>query len=73
MSDVVNSIFTIAGVIAVDKAEFVNISGNVNNRQYSNEIYDVKSNSRRQIIFPPIGGIFEVRYPDVDIIAKVVS
>jgi hypothetical protein len=73
MSDVVNNIFTVAGVIAVDKVEFLNISGNVNNRQYSDETYDVKSNSRRQIIFPPVGGIFEVRYPEVDIIAKVVS
>ena len=73
LSNIINSIFTVSGVIAVDKVEFSNISGNVNNRQYSNETFDIKSNSRRQIIFPPTGGIFEIRYPEVDIIAKVVN
>lgn len=73
LSNVVNTIFTVSGVVSVDKVEFSNISGILNNRQYSEETYDVKSNSRRQIVFPPTGGIFEIRYPEVDIIAKVVS
>ena len=73
ISDVVNTIFTVQGVISVDDIKFVNISGTVNNRDYSTETHDINSYTRRQMIFPPSGGIFEIRYPEDDIIAKVVS
>jgi len=71
ISDVVNTIFTVQGIIAVDEVKFVNISGTVNNRGYSEETHDIESYTKRQMIFPPVGGIFEIRYPEVDIIAKV--
>jgi len=73
ISDVVNTIFTVQGVISIDNVQFSNISGIVNNRVYSNDTHDIKSYTRRQLIFPPTGGIFEIRYPEVDIIAKVVT
>lgn len=73
ISEVVNTIFTVPGVIAVDNVQFSNISGALNNRQYSNITHDIKAYTKRQLIFPPTGGIFEIRYPDVDIIARVVS
>jgi len=73
ISEVVNAIYAVDGVIAVDNVQFVNISGVVNNRQYSIETHDVKNYTRRQMIFPPLGGIFEIRYPEVDIIAKVAT
>jgi len=73
ISDVTNTIFTTQGVIAVDNVTFVNVSGTVNNLSYSNVTHDVQSYTRRQLLYPPPGGIFEIRYPDVDIIAKVVS
>jgi hypothetical protein len=72
ISDVVNSIFTVQGVIAVDDVKFSNISGTVNNKEYSDVTHDIKSYTKRQMIFPPQGGIFEIRYPEIDIIAKVV-
>lgn len=71
ISEIVNSIYAVNGVIAVDNVQFVNISGIVNNRQYSIETHDIKTYTRRQMVFPPQGGIFEIRYPEVDIIAKV--
>jgi len=73
ISDVVNTIFSIPGVVAVDNVQFSNISGLVNNREYSDTTHDIKSYTKRQMIFPPTGGIFEIRYPDADIIARVVS
>jgi len=73
ISEVINTIFTVSGVISVDKVQFVNVAGKYNNRVYSDTIFDVNAYTKRQIIFPPPGGIFEVRYPEVDIIAKVVS
>jgi len=73
ISEIVNQIYSVQGVIAVDNVQFTNVSGVLNNRQYSTDTHDIKGYTRRQMIFPPQGGIFEIRYPDVDIIAKVVS
>lgn len=73
ISEVVNTIFTVQGVVAVDDVKFSNISGIVNNRVYSEVTHDIKSYTKRQMLFPPQGGIFEIRYPEDDIIAKVVT
>jgi len=73
LSDVVNIIFSVQGVISVDNVQFSNVSGVINNLSYSDYIHDIKAYTKRQILFPPNGGIFEIKYPDVDIIAKVVS
>lgn len=73
ISDVINSIYTVQGVIGVEKVQFVNISGTYGNRIYSDATHDVLSYTKKQMIFPPQGGIFEIRYPEVDIIAKVVT
>jgi hypothetical protein len=71
ISEIVNAIYAVDGVLAVENVQFVNVSGVVNNRQYSIETHDIKNYTRRQMVFPPSGGIFEIRYPEVDIIAKV--
>lgn len=73
ISDVMNTIYSTQGIVAVDSVEFMNVAGVVSNRIYSDVVHDVKSNTKRQMLFPPTGGIFEIRYPDVDIIAKVVT
>lgn len=73
MSDVVSTIFKVKGVIAVDNVQFVNIFGTVDGREYSSINYDVNSYTKRQILYPLPGGIFEIRYPEVDIIAKAVA
>ena len=71
ISEIVNAIYAVDGVLAVENVQFVNASGVINNRQYSIETHDIKNYTRRQMVFPPPGGIFEIRYPEVDIIAKV--
>jgi hypothetical protein len=71
ISEVVNTIFTTQGVIAVDNVTFTNVTGLVNNKYYSETSHDIKAYTRNQLLYPPVGGIFEIRYPDVDIIAKV--
>lgn len=73
ISDVTNMIYSVMGIVSVDNVQFINVAGLVENRAYSETIHDVKSNTKRQMLFPPTGGIFEIRYPDVDIIAKVVT
>jgi hypothetical protein len=73
ISDVVATIFSKPGVIAVDTVKFNNLSGVVKNRSYSPISFDVKINTKNQIIYPPDGSIFEFKYPDINIIGKCVS
>jgi hypothetical protein len=62
-----NVIFNIAGVISINNMQFTNVAGLVNNQQYSTVTYDFSSNTKNGLIFPPSGGIFEVRYSTTDI------
>jgi hypothetical protein len=73
ISEVVNTIFSVTGVLSIDNVQFSNITGVVNNLQYSTQSHDIKAYTKRQIIFPPAGGIFQIRYPEFDIIARVVT
>ena len=70
MSDLTNIIFQVPGIVSINNTKFQNITGILNNRQYSDVTYNVESNNRLGLIFPPAGGIFEIRYPDVDIVGK---
>jgi len=71
-SEIVNAIFSVAGIIAVDRVKFNNITGTVNNRVYSDNTFDVLANTKQGIILAPEGSIFEVRFPEVDVVGKVV-
>jgi hypothetical protein len=73
ISDIVSVIFSRTGVIAVDKVQVKNIYGTVKNRVYSPIPFDVQLNTKNQIVYPPTGAIFEIRYPDINIVGKAVS
>ena len=70
ISDIQNTIFSVPGVLSIVNTEFKSMNGLVNNRQYSNIAFDPKLNYRRGILYPPDGGIFEIRYPEVDIVGR---
>lgn len=70
MSDITNVIFQVPGVLSINRMSFENVSGRVNNMQYSDVRYDPQSNTRMGVMFPPAGGIFEVRYPLIDITGR---
>lgn len=72
ISDVQNAIFSTDGVVSVNELVINNVYGIVNNREYSDVSIDVPAHTTKGIIIPPAGGIFEVRYPEVDIIGKAV-
>lgn len=72
-SEIVTGIYAIAGVISVTNVSFQNISSTNNGRKYSDEVYDIQTNTRSGIIFPPEGGIFEIRYPEYDIVGKALT
>lgn len=73
VSDVVSTIFNKSGVLSVDSIKFNNLTGMIKNRQYSSIPFDVQFNTKNQIIYPPEGGIFEIKYPDVNIVGRAVS
>lgn len=80
LSDIRNIIFNNPGVLTISELEVENVNGTVtfgepsnsNTRVYSDIQYDIDSNTDRDIIFAPPGGIFEVRFPDFDIVGVVV-
>ena len=60
--------------MSVNEINIKNISGNVgteNIRTYSDIQFDVDVNTDRGIIIGPPGSIFELRFPDFDIVGSV--
>lgn len=72
LSDVSNIIFNTVGVISVNNFKFDSVTGNIANRQYSDVYLDVKSQTTKGLLIPQAGGIFEIRYPDIDILGRAV-
>jgi hypothetical protein len=72
VSDVINTIFTVQGIVSVDGVKFNNITGTVNGNSYSDQSFDVSSNTKNNIILPPPGGIFEIKHPEYDIVGVAV-
>jgi hypothetical protein len=73
LSEISNMIFSTSGVVTINKIEFKNIVGSQNNRQYSDAVFDVNSNIKQNVLIPSPGGIFEIRYPEFDIVGRAVS
>jgi hypothetical protein len=71
ISEIENAIYAINGIISINSLVFTNVNGTVDNREYSDNTFNVAGNTRQRIIFPPAGGIFEIRYPEIDVIGKV--
>jgi hypothetical protein len=67
ISDITNLVYNVTGVTSVTNIKMRNITGNVGQRTYSNNSYNVVANIRKGILFPPPGGIFEVKFPNLDI------
>ena len=72
LNDIQNVIYNTPGVISVVSVEVKSLHGVIDSRQYSDENFDVTSFTKRGIIFGPPGSIFEVRYPNYDIIGIAV-
>lgn len=78
ISDVRNIIFNNPGVLTISSLSFENFSGTKtqgdgsNARVYSDVQFDVDSNTDRDIIFAPPGGIFEIRHPEFDLVGASV-
>lgn len=72
ISEIQNSIFIAQGVVSIVNIEFFNVTGVYNNRNYSDYSFNVKENTRKGMVYPPPGGIFEFKYPEIDIVGRAV-
>ena len=70
ISQVRNAIYSSPGVLGIVKLSIDNVTGIVNNRTYSDIVHDTKTNTVMDMLLPPIGGIFEMRFPEVDIVGS---
>jgi hypothetical protein len=71
VGEIENLILNTLGVVGIISIEMFNRVGTVDERVYSSESYSLKRNLDRGFIFPPRGGIFEVKFPNDDIIGRI--
>jgi hypothetical protein len=67
LSELQNAIINTQGVLTLVDLKIESLSGTVLNRTYSNVSHNVKQYTRRGVVYGPPGSIFELRYPQQDI------
>lgn len=78
ISDVVTNIYRTPGIISVNNRpnnsmlKFTNLTGVQGNKTYSDVNFDVTSNTVKGMLIPPPGGIFELKYPDTNLMGVVI-
>jgi hypothetical protein len=68
ISDIQNVIINTPGVLTLVDLKIENLNGTIQEREYSNVSHNVKQSTRRGVIYGPPGSIFEMKYPQNDII-----
>ena len=67
IGEIENLILNCPGVVSIINLNIINKQNIMNNKIYSSYNFDVKQNLDRGMLFPPVGGIFEVKFPNEDI------
>jgi hypothetical protein len=68
LSDIQNVIINTPGVLTLVDLKLENLTGVIQDRVYSNVSLNIKQYTRRGVLYGPPGSIFELRYPQQDII-----
>ena len=71
MGELENLIMNTADVDAVMNLTIINKTGIEGDRSYSNYAYSPLRNIDRGYLFPPRGGIFEMKHPNFDIVGRI--
>lgn len=71
LSDINNIILNTDGVMSLSNITLTGANGNIDGVIYSDVIFNVDQNNINGMIVPPPGGIFEIRYPNFDIVGNV--
>ena len=70
-ADIMNAILNSEGVISMVDVKLVNLTGLVEEREYSDVSFSVEGNTFQQMVVGPPGSIFELKYADKDIVVTV--
>ena len=70
-SDIIYSILNTPGVQSLPSLKFINYIGEDEKHSYSSELFDLNASLTNGLIVPPIGTIFELKYPNTNIIGNV--
>ena len=70
--EIENLILNVPGVVSRISLNILGKTGIIDGNAYSDFDFSVQQNLDRGFIFPPSGGIFELKYPDDDIVGKVI-
>lgn len=71
LDDLRNIIYNNVGVLAVRNIQVTNATGQVGDRTYSSVRYNINNNLiNNSILIPPPGGMFEVKFPSLDIVGR---
>jgi hypothetical protein len=68
ISDIQNVIINTPGVLTLVDIKIESLTGTIQDRSYSTVTHNIKQYTRRGIIYGPPGSIFEMRYPQYDIV-----
>ena len=72
ISEAMNLISNVQGVISVQKFDIINLAGE--DKGYSQYKYDIEGATRSGVIYPSLDpSIFEIKYPDLDIKGRVTT
>jgi len=72
IDDIINVIINTQGVVSLISLDILPKTGTEENRTYSNFYFDFEASTRNKIITAPRGTIFELKYPDYDIVGTAV-
>ena len=67
-SDISRIILGVSGVTSINDVSIENLTSTINEKTYSEFSYSIKNNTYNEIIYPPEGGIFQLKYPSFDIV-----
>ena len=67
ISELRKNIFDLQGVITINNLSILNLSNQVSGRTYSNEAFQIDDFKFGDLIYPPDGGIFEIKFIEFDI------
>ena len=67
-ADIINAIINTTGVLSLVELALVNKNGTESGRVYSEYVFDISANTFKGLIVGPIGSIFEIKFPDDDIV-----
>lgn len=70
ISDIINLILNQDGVIGLENYSFSSLTGDIEERSYSSFSINPSTSIRKGVLSPPPGGIFEIKYPDFDIVGN---